>query len=318
MGQSKHREDKCGFGGHVEPEVAVVILAYNNYADTEECLRSVLALDYPALAVWLVDNGSQDGTAERVEAVFPSVRIVRTKRNLGVAGGFNAGIVPALQAGAAYVFILNNDTVVEPDLIRVLVHEAQAHPEAGILMPKILYYSARERIWSIGARYRRFPPAIVMLGLDRPDGLPYDTPRTLEYAPTCGLLIPREVFVRVGLLDDEYFFFYDDWDYSLRVRKAGYTILYVPQARLYHKVSRTIQHRGRPPFFWRTWGRSGARFYRRHGRPALLSAVAHLGYLAAREGLRNGILPIRHFIAGAIEGYRAPLTPYPVLPEERV
>lgn len=296
-----------------ESEVAVVILAYNNYADTEECLRSVLMLDYPALTVWLVDNGSQDGTAERVTAAFPDVRIVLTGRNLGVAGGFNAGIRPALQAGAAYVFILNNDTVVEPDLIRVLVKEAQAHAKAGVLMPKILYYAARDRIWSVGARYRRFPPTIVMLGLDRSDGPAYNTPRSLAYAPTCGLLISREVFVRVGLLDDGYFFFYDDWDYSLRVREAGYTIIYIPQARFYHKVSRTIKHKGRSPFFWRTWGRSGARFYRRHGHPALLSALVHLGYLVLREGFRNGWGPMQHFIAGAIEGYRAPLTPYPTL-----
>lgn len=300
-----------------EPEVAVVILAHNNYADTEECLLSVFSLDYPALRVWLVDNGSQDGTAEQVATRFPSVRLVQTGRNLGVAGGFNAGIVPALRAGAAYVCILNNDTVVEPTLIRVLVREAQAHPKAGILMPKILYYNERARIWSAGARYRRFPPAIVMVGLDQPDGPRYDVPCTLAYAPTCGLLIPREVFIRVGLLDDGYFFFYDDWDYSLRVRKAGYSILYVPQARLYHKVSRTIQYRGRPPFFWRTWGRSGARFYRRHGRPALFAALIHLGYLVVREGLRNGVTPMLHFIAGAIEGYRAPLTPYPTLPEEQ-
>lgn len=300
----------------MEPSVAVVILAYNNYADTEECLHSVLALDYPALSIWLVDNGSQDGTAEKVAAAFPAVRIVQTGRNLGVAGGFNAGIIPALKAGADFVFILNNDTVVEANLIRMLVRAAQTHPEAGMLMPKILYYGARDRIWSIGARYRRFPPAIVMVGLDRPDGPPYDQPRTLDYAPTCGLLIPREVFRRVGLLDDGYFFFYDDWDYSLRVRKAGYTIRYVPEARFYHKVSRTIQHKGRPPFFWRTWGKSGARFYRRHGRPALLSAFVHLGYLVMREGWRNGWGAMRHFIAGALEGYRAPLTPFPTLPEE--
>jgi len=297
------------------PQVAVVVLAYNNYADTQECLHSVLKLDYPALTVWLVDNGSVDGTAEHAAAEFPQVLLVQTGRNLGVAGGFNAGIVPALQAGADYVFILNNDTVVEADLIRVLVEMAQAHPEYGVLMPKILYYADRQRIWSIGARYRWFPPAIVMLGLDQPDGPAYTTPRLLDYAPTCGLLIPRQVFETVGLLDDGYFFFYDDWDYSLRVRQAGYRIACVPQARFYHKVSRTIQHKGRPPFFWRTWGRSGARFYRRHGRPPFLSALIHLGYLALREGWRNGLAPVRHFIAGAVEGYRQPLTPYPRLPE---
>jgi GT2 family glycosyltransferase len=301
----------------MNPQVAIVILAYNNYQDTKECLESVLQMDYPTITIWLVDNGSQDGTAQRVAAEFPGVRIVQTGHNLGVAGGFNAGIVPALQEGAIYVLILNNDTVVERDLVRILVQEAQAHPDYGILMPKVLYYDTPDRIWSAGARYRCFPPAIVMIGLDKPDGPYYDKPQIIEYAPTCGLLIRREVFQHVGLFDNGYFFFFDDWDYSLRVREAGYQIAFIPQARLYHKVSRTIQQKGRSPFFWRTWGQSAARFYRRHGRPAFLVALIHLGYLALREGLRNGPLAIYHFIAGAIEGYRQLLEPYPRLPEDK-
>jgi len=300
----------------MNPQVAVVILAHNNYADTRECLQSVLKIDYPNLTVWLVDNGSEDGTAQRVAAEFPTVHVVQTGRNLGVAGGFNAGIVPALQSGAEYIFILNNDTVVEPDIIRVLVTEAQTHPDYGVLMPKILYYDAPDRIWSIGARYRLFPPAIVMIGLNKIDAPPYNEPRFLEYAPYCALLIPRRVFECVGLLDDGYFFFYEDWDYSLRVRKAGYKIAYIPKACIYHKVSRTILCRGRQPSFWYTWGHSGGRFYRRHGRPPLLSALIHLGYLALREGLRNGLTPTLYFIAGAIEGYRQPLMSYPRLPQE--
>lgn len=302
----------------MDPEVAIVVLAYNNYVDTSECLRSLAEVRYSALSLWLVDNGSQDGTAQHVVKDFPAVSVVQTGKNLGVAGGFNAGIVPALQAGADYVFILNNDTVVDPDIINVLVSTAQVHGDYGLLMPKILYYSARDRIWSIGARYRRFPPAIVMLGLDKPDAPPYTEPRLLEHAPTCALLIPRGVFESVGLLDAGFFFFYDDWDYSVRVRAAGYKIAYVPQARLYHKVSRTIQHKGRSPFFWRTWGRSGGHFYRRHGRPPFLSAFVHLGYLVLREGLRNGPVAAYHFITGAIEGYRQPLTPFPTLPEAEV
>jgi GT2 family glycosyltransferase len=301
----------------MKPKVAIVVLAYNNYADTRECLQSILKLDYPALTIWLVDNGSQDGTAQLVTLEFPTVYVIQTGRNLGVAGGFNTGIVAALEKGAEYVFILNNDTVVESNVIRVLVAEAQTHPDYGILMPKILYYKARSRIWSIGARYRLFPPAIVMIGRGKEDSLHYNKPRFLEYAPACALLIPRRVFERVGLLDDGYFFFYEDWDYSLRVRKAGYKIVYIPQACIYHKVSRTVQMQGRSPFFWRTWGYSGGRFYRRHGRPSMLSAIIHLGYIALREGLCNGPVSIYHFISGAIEGYLQPLTPYPCLPKVR-
>lgn len=297
----------------MKPKVAVLVLAYNNYEDTSECLRSLLNVDYPNLSFWLVDNGSHEEMAQRIAVTFPSVRVVRTGRNLGVAGGFNAGIIPALREGADYVFILNNDTVVERDVISNLVTQGKEDPRIGVLMPKILYYSDRQFIWSAGARYRRFPPAIVMIGLNQRDGPAYDVPRDLEYAPTCGLLISRKVFEEVGLFDDGYLFFYDDWDYSIRVRKAGYIIRYVPQARLYHKVSRTIRSYQRSALFWRIWGQSGGRFYRRHGSPPWLSALIHLGYIALREGLRNGPIAMAQFIWGAVEGYSRPLSPYPNL-----
>lgn len=297
----------------MKPKVAVLVLAYNNYEDTSECLSSLLSLDYPNLSLWLVDNGSHEELAQRIAATFPSVRIVRTGRNLGVAGGFNAGIIPALKEGADYIFILNNDTVVERDIISNLITQGEKDPRIGVLMPKILYYNDRQLVWSAGARYRCFPPAIVMIGLNQRDGPVYDVPRDLEYAPTCGLLISKRVFEEVGLFDDGYLFFYDDWDYSIRVRKAGYIIRYVPQARLYHKVSRTIRGSQRSTAFWRIWGQSAGRFYRRHGSPPWLSALIHIGYIALREGLRNGPIPMAHFIWGAFEGYSRPLTPYPKL-----
>jgi GT2 family glycosyltransferase len=299
-----------------QPLVVVVVLAHNHYADTAECLGSLQQLDYASLRVLVVDNGSTDDTADRVRTEFPAATLVQSGKNLGVAGGFNAGIVPALRHGADYVFILNNDTTLAPDMMTCLVREAEADSHTGILMPKIVYYSEPGRIWSAGARYRRFPPAIVMRGLDQPDGPPFDTPVTLDFVPTCGLLVPRRTFEQVGLLDDGYFFYFDDWDFSLRVRQTGMTIRYVPQARLCHKVSRTIQQKGRPPFFWRTWGASGARYYRRFGRPALWSAFVHLGYLAMREGWRNGLGGVYHFVSGAIKSWRQPMTPPPVLPTE--
>jgi hypothetical protein len=297
-----------------QPLVAVVVLAHNNYADTAECLGSLQHLNYQPLHVYVMDNGSSDDTAQRTPNDFPQAYLLRTGRNLGVAGGFNSGVVPALRQGAHYVFILNNDTTVFPDLMEHLVSAGEADRRVGVLMPKIVYYNERGRIWSAGGHYRRFPPAIVMRGANQPEGGVFDAPALLEFAPTCGLLIKRQTFERVGLFDDGYFFYFDDWDFSLRVRQAGLTIRYVPTARLCHKVSRTIQRAGRPPFFWRVWGASGARFYQRYGHPAALSAAVHLGYLALREGLRVGPGPIRHFVQGALWGWRQPLTLPPVLP----
>lgn len=287
-----------------QPAVTAVVLAHNNLADTLECLESLRGTTYRNLGVILVDNGSTDDTAARVRTEFPNVRIVPTGVNLGVAGGFNAGIVPAMRGGADYVLILNNDISVPPDMVERLVRAAEEDPRCGILMPKILYYDDRSRIWSAGARYRMFPPAIVMRGLNKSDGPLYNTPTYLEYAPTCGLLIRSSVFERIGLFDDGYFFYFDDWDFSVRTQRAGFRICYVPDARLFHKVSRTIQNKGRPPFFWRTWGASCARFYRRFGKLPWLSVLVHVGYLAIREAMRGGVKSIPYFIQGAYRGYR--------------
>jgi len=287
----------------MNPKVSAVVLAHDNYEDTAECLASLLNSEYCELSIWLVDNGSSDGTAWKAAKDFPMVHIVQTGRNLGVAGGFNAGIIHAIYSGADYIFLLNNDVVVERGTIRELVAQGISDKKIGILMPKILYYHNKNIIWSAGARYRLFPPSIVMIGLNRPDGPTYNIPCDLEYAPTCGLLISRVLFEKIGLFDDGYFFYYDDWDYCLRARRAGYIIRYVPSARLYHKVSLTIRSYKRSPEFWRIWGRSGGRFYRRNGRPPWLSAFIHLGYIALREGIMNGINPMINFIIGAVYGY---------------
>lgn len=296
------------------PLVTIVVLAYNNYSDTFECIASLRELDYQPVRVTLVDNGSTDGTTERAHTDFPFVRTVQTGRNMGVAGGFNCGIVQALDEGAEAVFILNNDTVVTPSLVSELVKANAGADHCGMLMPKIFYYDEPGRIWSVGARYRRFPPAIVMRGLDEPDDGRFDQLEEIPYAPTCGLLIPRRTFERVGLLDDGYFFFFDDWDFSRRLREAGMKILYVPDARLHHKVSRTIQREGRPPFYWRTWGASGARYYRRYGRPPIVSAAIHLGYLALREGIQSGPRAAFHFLEGAVSEWGVSPTAPPAYP----
>lgn len=298
------------------PEVAVVVLAHNNYPDTSECIASLRELNYQPLRVILVDNGSTDGTAQRAHTDFPSLTIVETGRNLGVAGGFNRGIVRALDEEAEAIFILNNDTVVAPSFVSALVNVYGASDSCGMLMPKILYYDEPERIWSVGARYRRFPPAIVMRGLDEPDDGRFDQVEEIAFAPTCGLMIPRQTFHQVGMLDDGYFFFFDDWDFSVRVRRAGKRILYVPEAVLFHKVSRTIQRQGRPPFYWRTWGASAARYYRRYGRPRVVSTTVHLGYLTLREGLRNGPTAALHFLRGAFQEWGLPPCSPPDLPPE--
>lgn len=257
------------------PCVWIVVLTYNNYKDTEECLRSLCKLRYPRKKVVLIDNGSSDGTPNLVRERFPDVVVIENGRNLGVPAGYNVGFRYALHEGADYIFMINNDTVVDHEMLDHLVTAAQ-EPDVGILMPVVYYYDDKQEVWSAGARYRPFPPAIVM-----EKRVYHDRYHELQYAISCGLLITRKAFEMAGLFDENFLFLWDDLDFSQRVRDAGLRILQVPRAQMWHKVSRTTN-----PYsvlFWQTHGESGVIFYRRHGRPFVSMALIHLGYFALRE-----------------------------------
>lgn len=289
------------------PLVYVIILTYNNVDDTIECLDSVQKMDYPNFRTVVVDNGSSDNTPEKIRQMFPDVHIIENSTNLGVPWGFNIGFSFALRAGAEYILMLNNDTVAEPDLLSELIKTGSSASDIGILMPKVLYHDRPTRIWAIGGRHRRFPPAIVTMGLNKPDGEAFNQPRELDYAPSCGLLIHRRAFEQAGLFDPGYFFFFDDWDFSTRVRAQNQRIRFVPTACLYHKDGRTTG-KGRSQLYWRVMGESSVRFYRRHGRPVWFSLAAHIGYLMLREFVVRGKwYGFKSFLAGVRSGLEKPL-----------
>lgn len=287
-----------------DPKVIAVILTYNHYEDTQECLQSLAELDYPDLHVILVDNGSTDETPRKVRQEFPHVQVIENGQNLGVPAGYNVGFEAALHRGTDYVLMLNNDTVLPSDMLKELLEVAKNDAHTGIVMPKVLVHGSSDKIWSSGGRYRAFPPAILMT--DNRPGMANST-RLIEYAPSCALLIHRQAFERAGLFDPGYFFLWDDWDFSERVRAHGLHIWYAPNAHMWHKVSVSTQG-PRSPLYWRTFGASIARFFRRHGRPVWLSLPLHVGYVMAREFLfKRNWAYWGDFWQGVREGMQKPL-----------
>jgi GT2 family glycosyltransferase/protoporphyrinogen oxidase len=293
------------------PQIFSVILAYNNYSDTAECLLSLFAADYPHLRVVLVDNGSEDHTPEKVRQEFPQVHLIENGQNLGVPAGYNIGFRYALEQGADYILMLNNDTLIAPDMITKLLEQAESDPNAGIIMPIVLYYGSKDEIWSGGGRYRRFPPAILFN--DRRKKKLQEEVRLIEYAPSCGLLIHRRAFERVGLFDPGYFFLFDDWDFSERVRTHGLNIWFVREAVMWHKVSKTTKGPS-SPLYWYTVGASTTRYFRRHGRPAWISLPVHLSYIILREFIWKGNWNFwPNFWKGVQEGLQKPLGNFPTI-----
>lgn len=286
------------------PLVWIVILAWNNYEDTAECLRSLRALTYRPYNVLLVDNGSIDRTPQKVRALFPEVTILENGMNLGVPSGYNVGFRYTLQHGADYVLMLNNDTIVDPTMLTHLV-EADQGQCAGILVPVAYHYYRRDRVWSAGARPRRFPPAIVM---EKRLFSPKNGYHRLEYAIGCSILISRAAFESAGLLDETIRFMWEDLDLSKRVRDAGLEIFQVPAAKMWHKVSRTS--RPETALFWQAHGESGAIFHRRHG--TSWTMATHLGYFALREFvIKRRWRFLKPFLRGLRIGLTRPLKQIP-------
>lgn len=285
-----------------EPLVYAIVLAWNEKNHTLETLESVLQMNYRNLRVVVADNGSTDGTSESVRTRFPNVEIVRVEQNIGIAGGYNLGIHYALAQGAEYNLILNNDIQVAPDMLTELLYAANQYPKAGLLMPKIYhFYGDRTRIWCAGARWRRFPPGVKLLGADAPDSPTWQRIHDIEFAPSCALLIPRHVLEQVGAFDPSYYFYQSDWDFSARVRRGGHKILFVPKAKMWHKVSITTQKSRRPARYWFTMGSGSVAFYLQHASKGVL--IGYSLWFILRETIKLKWNRLAPFLAGLVYGW---------------
>ncbi|OPY27804.1 MAG: Glycosyltransferase AglI [Methanocella sp. PtaU1.Bin125] len=219
-----------------QPKVAIVILNWNGREDTAECLESLRNISYTDTVTIVVDNGSTDGSAAYIKARYPHVVMVETGRNLGYAGGNNAGIRYALEHfRPEYVFVLNNDTIVDRGFLERLTGALEADERAGIAGPKVRFYHDPARINAAGARMVWHLGIARNIGLGQYDDGRFNTEREVDCVYGCGFLIKSKVIDDVGLLDEKFFILLEETDWCLRARKAGYRIVYVPGSVIYHK-----------------------------------------------------------------------------------
>ena len=217
---------------------AIVVLSWNGREDTLACLRSLTEVDWPALDVICVDNGSADGSASAVREQFRDVTVIENGSNLGYAGGNNVGIRAALERGAGWVLLLNNDATLAPDAIRELDAVAGTRPRAGILGGKVLFADPPDLVWFAG---QRFNTALGYSGRPRgyrkPDGERYGRVEAVDRVVGACMAVSRELTEAIGLLDEDLFAYVEDVDWSLRAREAGFEVLLVPRARAWHRVA---------------------------------------------------------------------------------
>jgi GT2 family glycosyltransferase len=217
------------------PTVSIIIVNWNGKDVTLECLASLQHLRYHPFQVIVVDNGSSDGSVEAFRGM--DITLLEMKENLGFAGGTNAGMQHALHHGTDLLLLLNNDTTVEPSFLSHLVDRLMSDPLIGMVAPKIFYADEPDRLWFVGGEISMWKGTMRHRGIRELDRGQYDTACAMQYASGCCILTSARMISSIGFLDTSYAMYSEDADWSFRCRRAGYTILLEPRARIWHKIS---------------------------------------------------------------------------------
>lgn len=222
-------------------KVFIIILNWNGLRDTIECLDSLRKIDYTNFEVIVVDNASCDNCTIEITKLFPEVILIQNRENLGFAEGNNVGIRYALKNGAAYILLLNNDTIVDSEILKTFVEAASVYPDAGVFGAKIYYYNEPNKIWFAGGKWNTRKMCFAHTGQgELENSKKYNDIEEVDYVCGCCLFFSEEVAQKVGLLEPKFYLTYEETDWCYRARKAGFKALFVPNARLWHKVSASI------------------------------------------------------------------------------
>ncbi len=227
-------------GGRVSGKgeaIYVIVVNWNNAEDTIRCLDSLASVSFPGLRVMVVDNGSTDLSVERIRQRFSQYDILELNSNRGFGGGCNAGYEQARKDGAAYVVFLNNDTIVAPDFLNPLIAPLRERKDVAIAVPRIYFMTRPGRIWYAGGEVNLQTGWIAHRGIRERDGERFELPFDTGYASGCCLAMRTSDFRDAGGFDPAFPLYGEDVDLSLRIRKAGKKILYVPASKVWHRVS---------------------------------------------------------------------------------
>jgi len=243
------------------PLVSIVTINYNQAETTRQFLDSCQGLTYPNYEIIVVDNASAPALDTVInQRQYPRLRLIRTERNLGFTGGNNTGIS---RAKGDYFFIVNNDTKLPPTLIDTLLIPFATNDRVGVTCPKIKYFDAPNVIQYAGYNpMNMYTGTATAVGLNQPDGSQYDQPGVTHFAHGCAMMVSRAVVNKVGRFADRFFLYYEELDWSQRIRNAGFLIYYQPSASILHKESVSVGRHNPLKTYYLT--RNRILFMRRH------------------------------------------------------
>lgn len=245
------------------PAVWCIVLTYNGVDLTLECLRSLAMQDYPNLHVLVLDNASTDGTPEIVRSQAPAVEVLEAGENLGYAGGNNLGMRHALDRGADLLFLVNNDTRLDPHCVAALVEEIQKPPVCGAVGPMVYTWDNWQTISSAGGRVDWAAADAINVGAGERDQGQYAA-RSVDFVNGCGIMVSKAAVERVGLIDERFFMYWEETDWCMRMHEAGLDVRFQPAARMQHKAPLTWEQQSPMTLYY--MGRNRLFFFARHGR----------------------------------------------------
>ena len=277
--------------------ISVVTVNFNGYDDTCRMIESLGRHVTSPLEIVVVDNGSARDEAALLAERFPGIVAVRSEKNLGFAGGNNLGF---RHATGRYILLLNNDTEVQDDTLHYLVRRLESSPRVGAVSPKIRFaFGARHIQFAGYTPLSRITLRNALIGFDCPDDGRFDTPAQTPYAHGAAMMVRREAIDRAGEMPEVYFLYYEEIDWSTRIRDAGYEIWYEPRCTVFHKESRSTGQESPLRTRYITRNRLLYAWRNRHGGARLLSVAYQMG-IAVPKNMLGFLLKGRTDLFGAV------------------
>ena len=274
--------------------VYILVLNWNNWRDTNECLASLQNLTYDDWRVLVLDNGSTDDSVRRIRQRFPETEVTELAGNLGFAKGNNAGIRAALDRGAGYVWLLNNDTKVDAQALSAMVDVAESDLEIGAVGSTIYSMAepARLQAWGGGRINFWLGRSTHFVNAVQDD--------KIHFLTGASLLLRREAVESLGLLDDGFFMYWEDADYCFRLRRSGRRLAVAAKSKIWHREQGSV---GKKSALLITYfNRSAVRFFRRHARFPLVPVCTGIAGRLVKFALAGDWRRIRAVLGADIQG----------------
>ena len=287
------------------PLVFTLILNFNNYSDTVETIESVYSSDYDSNTLILIENSTDKQIIEKIRSRFPSLEIITNRENLGYAGGNNVGIQAAIARGAEYIFILNNDVILERDTLSKCINAIKRSPDCAACQPLISFDNDRKKIWSAGTQLFLGYPRLYLKG----QSIMRNGGKTPPFGLVgCAILFRVSAMREIGFFDELLFLMHEETDWCIRARHRNFSLLVVTGAVAYHKISTTIRQFSKDYLYYtgRNWLLVGRKNY----------CTIHYWYILVTEmtirfpyyvyhlAKRGQIKEIKYYLMGTIDGIR--------------